>query len=133
MNASFVIDISYLQIAVFSPDVENPFNDWIDTDMETGYTWRPESVSFATDEDGDHEVRIVIGSSLPDSNELAIRTCEVPLRISSANEVEVSSIADSKLFDLVEGDYTVRFELMAAQANGIPAVILSFCPRVGNR
>ena len=65
MRTNFLLNISYGQIAVFSSDTENPFNEWSAEQFAAGYAWRPDGVSFGAEDDGDHLVSISLGDDLP--------------------------------------------------------------------
>jgi hypothetical protein len=126
MKERFLIDVSYSQLAVFSPDLQDPFNTWTQEQVEAGYSWRAESVSFGTDDDGNHLVTVTVGSHFPESQLSATRTIEVLFDSSKSGEVEIASIADSKLLPLKPGRYKLRFEFLLASPNS--NIYLSFVP-----
>jgi len=69
MQVQFLL--SYSQMCVFDPALEHPYNDWTAAHTEQGFSWRPGSVSFAT-QAADGEVAVVIqhGGPLPDAEQL---------------------------------------------------------------
>lgn len=54
------LEVDYNQVAVFSSGLANPFNDWEERHVGQGFSWRPESVSFRTLENGPHLIEVVI-------------------------------------------------------------------------
>lgn len=111
MPSNFDLFVSYSQIAVFLPDLENPFNPWTDEQIEQGFSQRPGSVSFKTSvESGIYSLRIIDGSpdDLPDSE--CIATVEVPFEVPENGEVEVASITDSHVIPITAGVVQLRFE-----------------------
>jgi hypothetical protein len=50
--------VSYNQISVFDPDLDEPFNDWSDAHVRQGFSWRPGSVSFAAAENVETDIDI---------------------------------------------------------------------------
>ena len=46
--ATFLVEISHAQLAVFDSTLTAPFNDWTDDHVKQGFAWRPGSVSFMT-------------------------------------------------------------------------------------
>lgn len=113
MNETFEIYVSYTQLSVFSPDVEDPFNSWNDEQVDIGYSWRPEGVSFGMDEDGVHRVTVSVESVMPSRSDAALRTFDVTLGVSTSSEVEIASISDSKRLPLRSGSYNLRCEVFA--------------------
>jgi hypothetical protein len=106
----FELTISYAQIAVFHAGLENPFNDWTETHVRQGFSWRPESVSFATLEESG-KARIYVNKV----EELALRSdtvraIQVPLTVPETKLVEVASITESKVIEIGSGGYALTFE-----------------------
>ena len=87
MNETFEIYVSYTQLSVFSPDVEEPFNSWYDEQVDIGYSWRPEGVSFGMDEDGVHRVTVSVESVMPSRSDAALRTFDVTFGVTNSSEV----------------------------------------------
>jgi hypothetical protein len=110
-SGPFEIDVSYAQLAVFSPDLEEPFNSWTDEQVDAGYSWRPQSVSFGMDEDGLHKVTVCIEPVMPAKSDVALRTLDVTFRAGGIGEVEIASIGDSKVLPLRRGLYKLRYEV----------------------
>ena len=108
--ASFDLIISYNQIAVFNSDLENPFNDWSDAQVDQGFSWRSESVSFKTLLDGvvAHVEFLVCKefSAFPTS----IRAISVPFSCNSYGEIEVATITGAQHIFLDPGQYQLVFE-----------------------
>lgn len=130
MRKIFFIDVSHRQLAVFSPDLENPFNGWTDEAFLAGYSWRLESCSFSANEDGPHRVDVIVEHAFPGSSPEAVRSIEVMLEISAKGELEVASIAESRVLPLRPGRYRVRSEYVQATGGEPPRFILAFVPVV---
>lgn len=128
MRKIFFIDVSHRQLAVFSPDLENPFNDWTNEAFRVGYSWRPECCSFVSDEDGAHQVDVIVDDTFPEPAPDAVRSIEVMLDISSIAELEVASISESRVMPFREGRYRVRSEYIPAASMTLPRFILALVP-----
>ena len=130
MRTNFLLNVSYRQIAVFSSDTESPFNEWSAEQFAAGYAWRPDSVSFGVEDDGDHLVSICVGDDLPSPQYGAASVIDVTLRTTRSGMIEVASIADSILVPFHgEGIQVLRFELVEATGDGLPRVFLSMAPK----
>ena len=81
INEIFIVGISWSQIAAFLPDIEIPFNDWTQDHLEAGYSWRHESVSFISDDDGSHQVHLLVALGFSKKNSFAIRALEAIIDI----------------------------------------------------
>lgn len=128
MRQSFNIDVSYRQLAIFSPDLDNPFNEWTEEAFAAGFSWRPESCSFSADEDGAHRVDVIVDDTFPGPAPDAVRSIEVMLDISSIAELEVASISESRVMPLRAGRYRVRSEYIPAASMALPRFILALVP-----
>lgn len=128
LNETFEIEVSYTQLSVFSSDVNEPFNDWTDEQVDIGYSWRPESVSFGMDDDGVHSVTVSLEPHMPPGAEAALRTFDVTLEVGAGNEVEVASIGDFKRLPLRKGSYHLRCEVFSSEGRKTH-VHLTFVPR----
>lgn len=130
MEETFTLDISYAQIAVFSPDLENPFNEWTQVQVDAGYAWRSDSVSFRTYSDGPHRVRLLVAPEFPRPHDAASRMLDVTIDVSGSCQIEVASIAESRVFSLPDGRYRLRFEYLPVSEVGSPLVMLSLKPEI---
>jgi len=114
------MNISYSQIAVFSADVSDPFNDWTDEHVAQGFSWRPESVSFKTiEEAGSMDFEVNTTTSFEPATSSAVRVIRVPFRVSERGEVEVASIGDGVAFELAPGLYELTFEHGREESSGM--------------
>src|SRR6266404_659623 len=108
--SSFDIDIFYCQIAVFQAGLKNPFNDWTETHVQQGFSWRAESVSFGTlDESGKAAVYITIPKNLilkPNT----IRAIKVPFTVPQNGLVEIGSVTETQTVEIDSGTYELLFE-----------------------
>ena len=103
--------VSYSQIAVFWPDLKNPFNPWTDEQVQLGFSQRPGRVSFKTSvESGTYSLKIIDGSldDLPDNERIA--TVEVPFEVPENGEIEIALISDSCIIPVTAGAVRLRFE-----------------------
>lgn len=130
MKETFILDISYSQVAVFSPDLENPFNDWTQDQIDAGYSWQSKSVSFSADDDGPHEILLTVGAELPEKNTSSARSLEVIIDVSQCGQIEIASIADSREFPLLPGVYKLRFEYIPRSAASLPLIAFALKPRI---
>ena len=104
----FNLEISYSQLAVFLYGLENPFNDWTDTHVAQGFSWRKESVCFGTlSGDGQCEVNVAIENEVTYSSE-AVRVIVVPFKVSKEG-IEIASITESVVLDIPDGIYELVF------------------------
>jgi hypothetical protein len=110
MAAHFDVDVSYSQIAVFDPELENPFNDWADQHVAQGFSWRPYSVSFGTLEEGGKAAVSVRTSSEIAVADRSARAILVPFTIRTTDAVEIGSISDSRQLTISRGSYALLFE-----------------------
>lgn len=99
--------ISYNQIAVFNTNLENPFNDWNDTHVAQGFSWRKESVSFGTITNEEAEVQVELIKNIEILNS-AIRIIRVPFEITD-DTITIASIGDSFELELDKGKYNIIF------------------------
>lgn len=108
--AKFDIFVTYSQISIFDPELDEPFNDWKPQHSAQGFSWRSESVSFGTLVDGgEMEVEVYIGPEreLQSTTERAIM---VPYHVLKSGLIEVASISDSQRLQIPTGNYALLFE-----------------------
>lgn len=129
---SFVLNISYSQIAVFRKGLENPFNDWDDTHIAQGFAWRPESVSFGSLlNDGECYINISTKNEVLISNG-SIRTIVVPFEVKESG-IEIASITDTIIVDIPSGLYELVFNIIPNGKDGLDVYEFAFvkneCPK----
>ena len=109
MVQEFTILVSYRQIAVFDPQLQQPFNDWTPEHVRQGFAWRSGSVSFATlSEDGMLDVVTEVGSVTRSVG--AQRAIRVPFVVGPSGQVEVASISDGRRLDVPSGEYGLYYQ-----------------------
>ncbi|WP_425603348.1 competence protein ComJ [Luteimonas endophytica] len=108
---SFNLFVSYSQIAVFWPTLENPFSSWTEGEVERGFTFRPGSVSFkTTTESGDYSLEVFDDSIGGSPNSECVTSVEVPFEVPENGEVEIASISDGCVISVTPGTVQLRFE-----------------------
>lgn len=124
---SFSIYVLYSQLCVFWSSLPQPFNNWLQAHVDQGFAWRPGSVSFRTlDEEGTHNVELVVSGQAIEISKDAIRVIEVPFDVPIDGEIEVASISESVPISLAAGGYLLRCEFFAKLADGVFPVRLIF-------
>jgi len=104
----FTLGIDYHQIAVFNPDLRDPFNDWTDVHVRQGFSWRHGSVSFGTlSQSGQFRVVVSVRKEvdLPDGT---VRAISVPFLVDS-NGVEVGGVFGGVRLGIASGHYKLVF------------------------
>jgi hypothetical protein len=107
---SFDLEIAYTQIAVFDVTLTNPFNDWTDSHVAQGFSWRPGSVSFGTLENGGQACIDVFLSQFLNKNSEAERIIAVPFTVPCHGAIAIASIVSSVTLELPSGVYELTFE-----------------------
>lgn len=103
------VTLSYAQLCVFNPSLEAPYNDWAEAHVAQGFSWRPGSVSFATD--SDFTSIVIEGTQAEDPPDLcdvdgAIR---VPFFVPPSGAVEIGSIMSGDEVAVPPGSYALYF------------------------
>jgi hypothetical protein len=110
MTKGQTIFVTYSQVAVFQPDLENPFNNWLPSHVLQGFSWRPGSVTFMTlEEDGDLRVKLQVKEHFDALYEDTTRAIRVPFNVVSG-QIEVASISEGFCANLPSGEYSLYFE-----------------------
>ncbi|MHB8886960.1 MAG: competence protein ComJ [Methylovirgula sp.] len=126
-EASFFLDVSYSQVAVFDSALEHPFNLWTERHVKQGFSWRPGSVSFATlEESGRHVIEVDAASDEVALSFEAVRIIETPFEVPLSGSIEFASISDSVTMELTPGSYTLRFEYSPAHDMSLPRIKFVF-------
>ena len=103
------ITVSYAQLCVFDPAIEAPYNDWTDAHVAQGFSWRPGSVSFATDGDGSPIVVHVTSAEGPPVLFDANSAIRVPFVVSPSGAIEVGSVMSGIQAAIPPGRYALYF------------------------
>jgi hypothetical protein len=102
--ATFSVEVSFSQLAVFASSLLNPFNDWLDRQVEQGFAWRPGSVSFRSiAEGGLHTVELRAVDHMGRLDPQATRAIEVPFDVPDDGAIEVGSITATSPLSLPSG------------------------------
>jgi len=125
---TFTLEVSYAQLSVFDSRLANPFNDWSDTHVSQGFSWRPGSVSFATlDPSGPIAVTVARSSAGSATDAALERAIRVPFTVPDDCEVEIATISGSVPVQLAEGEYALTFR-HGRSSNGLMWATLAFEP-----
>jgi len=121
------MEVSYSQLAVFHSALASPFNDWTNTHVAQGFSWRPGSVSFRTlEQAGPIDVDVVRSAADVDASP-AKRIIAVPFEVDATGDVEVATISAGQPLRLPPGRYRLTFE-HGVTAEGVMWARLSFEP-----
>jgi len=105
------LEVLYAQLAVFQADITQPFNNWTDTHVAQGFSWRPGSVSFRTlDEAGEVHVEVIHPLEEVQMSSSAVRIISVPFSVSDCGQIEIATITRSQLISIEPGEYELTFE-----------------------
>lgn len=105
---SFETAILYSQIALFQYGLDNPFNDWSETHVNQGFSWRDGSVSFGTlSSDGDCKITVKLTKKIETDDDI-IRAIVVPFKVEKGG-IEIGSVMETVSIDIPEGTYEVLF------------------------
>jgi hypothetical protein len=105
---SFETEILYSQIALFQYGIDNPFNDWNETHINQGFSWRDGSVSFGTlSSDIDCKITVNLTEKIEIEQEI-IRAIVVPFKVEKGG-IEIGSVMETITIDIPEGTYEVLF------------------------
>ena len=104
------MEVSYSQLAVFRTSLASPFNDWTDTHVAQGFSWRPGSVSFKTIEQAGPIDVEVVRSSVDVSGSPAARIIVVPFDVDATGDIEVATITGGQPLRLAPGNYRLTLE-----------------------
>lgn len=128
------ITVSYAQLCVFDPAIEAPYNDWADAHVAQGFSWRPGSVSFATDSDcASVVVKVMSTEGAPDLAD-ADSAIRVPFVVPPSGTVEIGSVMSGveasfppgyyALYFLAPSSATLPFRLVFVPADKIEPAVL---------
>lgn len=106
--ATFTLEVTHGQIAIFDARLATPFNDWTDAHVQQGFAWRPGSVSFATLDDGQLTVTVAPPTA-PLDDDTVERAIRVPFTVPAHGDVEVATIVDAVRLQLEPGEYALTF------------------------
>lgn len=96
MPTTIQLYVTYQQVSVFDPSLTAPFNSWKDEHVAQGFSWRKESVGFATlDPDGRIEIDVRVAEK-PILDEGVIRAIVVPFELPRSGKVEIGTITESR-------------------------------------
>lgn len=114
------LNINYRTLTVCQHGVSNPFSVWTQTHVDQGFTWRPQSVSFATLESDSSSPRI--GVAVQDSysysdSSRSLRIIRVPFQLTSQGIEVTSPLSESWQIELPPGNYSIYFAI-EVDANG---------------
>jgi hypothetical protein len=105
--------VSHSQLAICDPSLERPLSFWTDQQVAQGFAWRPGSASFGTlDEDGSHNLHVLLTHSYVDISPLTIRAIEVPFKVPLEENIEIASVADSQRLRIPSLLYALRLECL---------------------
>jgi len=111
VNSSFILPVAYSHFAIFNIDNQQPFTEWSSQHVAQGFTWRSDSVCFATLGDGRIQVEV------QQSNDFSlavgtIRAIRVPFSVSDAALVDIESPIsdDTNLIPVSTGSYALFYE-----------------------
>ena len=122
---SFNLEISYSQFAVFDPATKHPFNEWTETHVSQGFSWRNESACFRTlAAEGEHEFTTNFHTALPELYPNSVRAILVPMPRLRGEKLEVASMGDSKAFEVPPGVGGLLVQFCPASSNERPSVLL---------
>ncbi|MGD6849144.1 competence protein ComJ [Rossellomorea aquimaris] len=120
---SFETQILYSQIALFQSGLVTPFNDWNETHVNQGFSWREGSVSFGTlSSDGDCKVTVKMTKKIKTDGD-TIRAIVVPFNVEKGG-IEIGSVMETVAIDMPEGTYELLFT--ATNVNNIEHYTFSF-------
>jgi len=120
---TFETEIFYSQIALFQYGLDNPFNDWNETHVNQGFSWRDGSVSFGTlSNDGDCKITVKLTKKIEIDDDV-IRAIVVPFKVGKGG-IEIGSVMETVAIDIPEGNYEILFT--AKSANGTEHYTFSF-------
>lgn len=106
---SFETEIFYSQIALFQYGLDNPFNDWNETHVNQGFSWREGSVSFGTlSSDGDCKITVRLTKKIEIDDDI-IRAIVVPFKVEKGG-LEIGSVVETVAIDIPEGNYEILFK-----------------------
>ncbi len=105
---SFILSVTYGQISVFNPKLENPFNDWSQKNYDQGFSWRSKSVSFTTLIDSG-KIDVEVDEAKDIKKISGMRAISVPFVVED-NNIEIASISDSKVIAIAPGKYQLVYE-----------------------
>lgn len=102
--------VTYQQVLLFDPALQNPFNSWTDEHVNQGFSWRNGSVAFGTLEpDGNIEIEIESRINPSPSSDV-IRAIIVPFNLPDGGKVELATITESQLLDIPQDVKGLLFE-----------------------
>ncbi|NTF44160.1 MULTISPECIES: competence protein ComJ [Rhizobium] len=119
MAEIFPLFISYQQVAVFDPNMDNPFNDWGSRHVSQGFSWRAESVSFRVPDGEGCIVEVLQGNEPSTLTGVPTREILTPFEVAKDNLVAVGSITEEHNVSIPSGaKYQLTFELLPAGVHG---------------
>ena len=122
------IQISYATLAVFDPELRDPFNDWTQAQAAQGFAWRDGSVSFRTlIESGPLNVLVTVNGTRTAIRSDSVRAIQVPFRVPSSGIVEIGSISGGTTLKIPSGPYALICEI-GSTSDGAPFGRLQFVP-----
>lgn len=123
------LQVAYATLAVFDPDLSQPFNDWTQAHAAQGFSWRVGSVSFRTLIDaGQLKVSVMVDKTPTGIRTDTVRAIQVPFRVRSNGVVEIASIGGrGTTVKMPPGSYRLICQL-GTQADGSPFSMLQFVP-----
>lgn len=125
MRMKLEVVISYAQLCVFDPALEATYNDWAKEHVEQGFSWRPGSVSFATDSTCSSVIVEVTRSDGPPDFSDAESAIRVPFLVPPSGVVEVGSVMSGYEASIEPGRYALYF---LAPSNQTSPFRLTFVP-----
>lgn len=121
----FTLEISYSQIAVFNPKLDQPFNNWTQAHFDQGFVWRPQSVSFRTAARTGFGQVSVDRADTPRLRDDALLAIRVPF-VLEGNELEIASVFKGQTMPFEPGEYTLYFQ--TGHDDTSPWINLDFVP-----
>ncbi|SFX68243.1 Competence protein J (ComJ) [Thermoactinomyces sp. DSM 45891] len=107
--------VSYSQVNVFNTDLQDPFNDWTDTHVQQGFSWREGSVSFGALSDWESKISVGLGDEIY-TNEQAIRSIVVPFHVEDNGITVTSILSEEFIFDIPQGSYELLFHAIPLES-----------------
>lgn len=122
----FTLEISYSQIAIFNPSLDQPFNNWTEPHFNQGFVWRPRSVSFRTAaRTGFGTIKVEKADVPPTLRNDALLAIRVPFSVTEP-ELEIASVFKGQTVPFEPGEYTLYFQ--TGRDGTAPWVTLDFVP-----